>query len=44
MDSGTFKTLPNCEFTIDLRTDVGEIVPYVGQSMPVKKTHKDKMR
>ena len=39
MDSGTFKTLPNCEFTIELRQDIGEITPYVGQEIPVKKSH-----
>ena len=38
MDSGKFKTLPNCEFRIELKKDIGEIIPYVGKGIPVKET------
>ena len=40
MDSGTFKTLPDCEFTVTLRKDLGEIIPYVGTGIPLKQAHK----
>ena len=44
MDSGMLKTLPDCEFTLTIRKDLGPITPYQGKGIPLKEAHRKEIQ